>query len=64
MTAPARPAGPGRHLALGLRHNAAQFTLLVVVNALRLLAYQGAAVPPAHSAAAPSTAAEQPAGAV
>lgn len=34
MSAPTRPAGTGRHIELGLRQNAAQFTLLVVVNAL------------------------------
>lgn len=34
MSAPARPAGTERRIELGLRQNAAQFTLLVVVNAL------------------------------
>ncbi len=34
MNAATRPAGTGPHIELGLRQNAAQFTLLVVVNAL------------------------------
>jgi MFS family permease len=34
VSADTRPAGAGRHVELGLRQNAAQFTLLVVVNAL------------------------------
>jgi MFS family permease len=34
VTATTRPADKGRHIELGLRQNAAQFTLLVVVNAL------------------------------
>jgi hypothetical protein len=34
VTATTGPTGTGRGIELGLRQNAAQFTLLVVVNAL------------------------------